>query len=736
MEKLKLEEPGDIIKITEEIFKKGGVLFQEYGFDFRQGQYDMAITMAQSLSDKYFKDSIKEFKDFEDTRANPDATAICEAGTGTGKTLAYGVPAAVFGLLSKKMNEKLTKAVSFEDKNDIPAVGTAISVHTIALQEQFEADKHIISKLVETTTGEVPIITKLAGRANYFCIQTAQNAVGNKEIEPKVKESIQYLIEQYQEVKDDPEFKGLTSELVGNKWVSKDIYPLVGSSVDSCKSHTEDNCCYLHAKQVAKTADILIANHSLCMARSMNDQEVNLLDKFTTIFDEAHTLEHVVSDYYMKEIDIEKISTHIQNVHDKLPNSIKKNTPTPQTITKDIKSVLDKLVKVKAGTTLVDEPFTKEQKQEINKELQEIKLKFHSAFYRACQSTGLQFGKVNEQTITESILASSFSIPVSAKTSPTGKAILSLVGLLKEVDDIKSWAVDYNKDRQARWVEQRDGKNSYHSEVIDLKPFLKKFHKKANTAGMTSATLQGTKGLQTFVEANGLLSKNCYVKECCSPFDLNKQMQLVIPDNMPEPPRKGASTKFYDSELNRYIKQTVDVTRKGTNNKGGTLVLFTSFTQMKQCEEALKKASPHLTVLAQGPGKNKKKLVEAFKNNPGSVLMGVESFWTGIDIPGVALSTVILTKLPFKVPTPGTKKKEDVVKAAGGNAFLEVGVDPAIKTTKQGTGRLIRKETDKGMVVILDRRVTSKQYGKHFRKGLPPHKKVLPIIKDKEDIKI
>jgi len=199
--------------------------------------------------------------------------------------------------------------------------------------------------------------------------------------------------------------------------------------------------------------------------------------------------------------------------------------------------------------------------------------------------------------------------------------------------------------------------------------------------------------------------------ELGSPFNFQKQMKMFVVQKMPDP--RDAP---YQKELERWIAHFVEKT------DGCAFVLFTSYRDMQQVAGEMQKffAKNKMNLLVQGGGAPRGKLLEQFKSTPRSVLFGTDSFWGGVDVPGEALSNVIITRLPFAVPdTPLIEAKLELVQERGGDAFTEYSLPEAILKLRQGVGRLIRTKTDRGIVVILDNRIVTKPYGRSFMQALP-----------------
>jgi ATP-dependent DNA helicase DinG len=272
--------------------------------------------------------------------------------------------------------------------------------------------------------------------------------------------------------------------------------------------------------------------------------------------------------------------------------------------------------------------------------------------------------------------------------------------------------LDQSEDGLVYWVEKSDRESiSLNAAPVDVAELLRPvFFERNRPCVFTSATLGiGDRDLGYF--RNRVGAEEVEAIQIGSPFLYEEQMTIHLVKEMPQPKESG-----YEEALCRWIRHFV------SESKGSAFVLFTSYSLLQRVGDQMESffADQDLQLLRQGRGRSRAQLIEEFKKDVSSVLFGTDSFWTGVDVPGKALTNVIITRLPFAVPDhPLTQARLEKIEEEGGNSFMEYSVPEAILKLRQGVGRLIRSGEDEGMVVLLDNRVLSKRYGKAFLNALP-----------------
>jgi len=598
---------------------------------------------------------------------------VVEAGTGVGKSLAYLVPAILFAL------EQHKKAI--------------ISTHTINLQEQLlHKDVPILKKIL-------PVEFEAAlmkGRQNYICPRRLERALQSaNELFTGPEQNELNRLAEWASTTHDGSLSDLAIEPDPKVWTQ------VCSEAHLCTPKTcgqNSRCFYQQARKRFLTTDVIVMNHTLLFmllggAEEQEGRESGFLfPNDFIIFDEAHTVEQVAS----RQIGIGVSQYGLRSTIQRLYNARTR---------KGLFTVMRDAAGVQLAAQLIDEV---------------------ESFFAAVDSKS-DFRKGREfrvrdvdfvpDTITGRLTALQARVAEVTKRADDEFLKTELQEFGRRIRDARDGIaifLEQSAPEHVYWVE-RTGKTaqflSLNAAPIDLAPVLGRMIFRDNCCCvMTSATLAvGRPDLTYFRERVG--ASEAEPLQLGSPFNFQKQMKIYVVQKMPDPRDAG-----YHKELERWIAKFVEQTA------GRAFVLFTSYRDMQQVAGELQKffAEKEMNLFIQGGGAPRGKLLEQFKTAPRSVLFGTDSFWSGVDVPGEALSNVIITRLPFAVPDhPLVEAKLDLIQQRGGDPFTEYSLPEAILKLRQGVGRLIRTKGDRGIVVILDNRIVTKPYGRAFMQALP-----------------
>jgi len=693
--------------IIQSIFEPSGILQTEFGKKHRKSQYDMAMDYTRSLLE--------------------GRAQISEAGTGTGKTLAYGIPIAIFsvlhpkilkvregGIIKKPHPEEILK-LEEKDKGYYP-FQFAISVHTLSLQDQLEGDLQIVKEITKRATGIEPSYKRISGRNNYFCDVTARYLLENA-TDHETIEAAKALLNEFEKKEH---INGFLSELPSSKEISPEVLKEFAASEDNCASHKKkENCNYLEQRREIPNENIIIINHNLLVLRYPGTWD-------SKVIDEAHTLEDVVIDALSEETSYDAIVRALKRTDNANPTQSDKivDTALAQEFLQTTKRVQKLVTEKKVSRVLGPFPEdlqTKTKRFQTHLELsgKELALKYHGSKEDAEEVTSyIKGGEAPSYSgINENVLPG------------VRKAVRSLKELYQHAETLRLWMEgppkqEENKPRYTKvhWSEMppaSPGENANPTfKISESEPrlYLRAIHR-SEPSLLTSATLSGPDGLEGFAHSQGLDDSHPSSQEYPPPFNLDKQMRVVIPPNLPTP---GSHERDWKAQLPKHVENAIQATKEHLGG-GGTLVLLTSRTDLnlvkKHLEDILEEEGQ--TLLIQEPKSSKKELINQMREDGNAVLLGLDSFWTGVDIQGDALKHVVISRLPFQVPTPLTQARKEKVKEEGGNPFKEVDLAAAVTKFKQGVGRLIRTTTDSGAITILDPRIVSKPYGRDFLHGLP-----------------
>jgi ATP-dependent DNA helicase DinG len=665
---------------------------------------------------------------------NSSHIALIEAGTGTGKSLAYLIPAMLWAIHTKER--------------------TVISTNTITLQEQLlHKDIPLVSKALNIDIKAVLV----KGMHNYLCKRKLNECLQETLLLPTPEVEELQKIDQWNNSTRDGSRSSMPFSCSATTWDK------VAAESDTCNRNSCDHyqeCHFFKARRHASDAQILVVNHHLLFAdvvmRSDEDKNAGILPSYTRlIIDEAHNIEDVATEYFaskVSQIEIIRLLARLNSekggkaygklplIRERLLNNFRNEMPKNVTsihnrlnldlpaMRRDILQLMHQMFSCFFEFThLMKTPQHSEEDSSAENKLRILSPHQSHQYWneQIIPSAKILIESIKKYTQSLSSLETDLKQLNHPKLDEQIKGLIFEVNALcvrlqnccSIIGHFTSQPLPPNK---VRWIEMQTYKTMVNTLLADVdldiaKILAETLFKKMSTVVLCSATLTTNKEFQFARNRLGLtpaLLKKSKVNEFIyeSPFNFSKQALLAIPNDLPNP-SDPAFIQAATEQIWYYLQAS----------RGNAFVLFTSYSMLKTCyaslESRLKEARFH--PLKQGDG-DRIFLLNRFKTTDRSVLFGTDSFWEGVDVAGEALRCVILVKLPFKVPSePIIQARSEAIQAAGGDPFMEYSLPQAIVKFKQGFGRLIRKHSDRGCIICLDNRITTKRYGKLFLNSLP-----------------
>ena len=704
----------DAIAVAGLLAETGPVAKAMGAFEDRPSQRDMAAYIADAYND--------------------GGIALLEAGTGVGKSFAYLVPALEW---ARANGER-----------------TVVSTNTINLQEQLVGkDLPILARAF--STGERAVtFALLKGWRNYLCLSRLEQArAGQESLFDAARATELESIASWASRTADGSLADLAQE------PSSEVWDAVAAESDLCtrlKCPHFDQCFVFAARRRAAEADVVVVNHHLLASdlavriASDNWQEAAVLPPYRRlVLDEAHHLEDVAAQHLGTQVSmlgvqrlLGRLERNGRGLLPALAAELGTRDDLMASASRDLltRSVFDSLV---AARRWAEELFGRLARRLDGEQSNAPVLRLTDSFAQdnvwregldvALENLLVAFGKLRDgvETIADRL---SIDDPAEMRTRLVGELRGVVRRLDAAADGLKGTLQPVGFRPPAgpavRWMERRGRRTpnlTLSAVPLDLAPVLKEaLFDRVETVVLTSATLAAG-GEFTFLEERlGLSLPPSRVTTRAvlpSPFDFAAQCVFGIPTDIPEPKGGGSDVDAAGSHGAAVARVLVELAHA---SDGGIFALFTSHAALRRTAEAIRgPVDGRWPLLVQGEGQ-RDQLLRRFRDAGSAILLGTDSFWEGVDVPGRALRVLILAKLPFKVPSePLTAARLERLTEAGVDGFTNYLVPLAALKLKQGFGRLIRSKSDVGAVVLLDRRVVTKRYGATMLEGLPPASKAI-----------
>ncbi|MEI7603610.1 MAG: helicase C-terminal domain-containing protein [bacterium] len=668
--------------ITDFFSQKGPLSKAFSDYEIRTGQIKLSQRIAKVMRD--------------------GGVGMYEAGTGIGKSLAYLLPAYA---KSKTTNKPVI--ISTTTNN--------------LLSQLLNKDLPMLRDVLESM-GETLTYTGIKGKSHYACLA---------KMDGNIESSISDLIKDIEKTKN-----GERSELENR--VKDEDWRKISYNREDCagtKCPFFKDCYIANIKKRAEKVNIIVTNHNIIFAERLAKFQI-LPDYDDLIFDEGHNIESVATDYLTQSLSLSLLTALSKDIFisDGRSKSGLANFAKLVNYSDDLISISIQIINIRnelddyinsIANIYKTSSFNEDNSRDNGSE---FIIEDRAEFVIKLEPLKKELQRLFE-------ILDGIELPGPNQTLALNAVVNTIITLL-------NWIANIQDPEILLWGKRKDDDIFIHQTPLKIGELLKKeIYQKLNSTIILSATLTVNENFGFMKSRLGLNNMKSFqiktdrdenyegdnisdefvdnvveeVKDVNidtgvfeSPFDYEEQMQVVIRDEIPDHKSYG------------YLSQLTDAILEGIQHtNGNAFVLFTSYGIMNDVADSIWRALEHdnIPLLVQESG-NREEIVKKFREG-NSVLFGVESFWEGVDIPGDALTHVIIVKLPFKVPsTPIEKARAELVEKEGGNSFYDLSLPQAVIKFRQGIGRLIRTQSDKGIVTILDPRIVKSSYGKFFKQYL------------------
>jgi len=629
---------------------------------------------------------------------NKDLICLSEAGTGIGKSLAYLIPAFSWVLHNEER--------------------VVVSTATINLQQQLiEKDIPLVKRLF----GSDPGVVLVKGRSNYLCLTRLRESSSELSLFDEVNENLNAIVEWSLTTAT-----GSRSDL--SFFPDDDLWYRLCSEADSCRGlrcPERERCFVLRARREAAAARILVVNHHLLFAdlsmriAGAGFESSAVLPPFhRIIFDEAHNIENSATSFFSRSFSCLSIAKYTGRL-------LRKKKGRNYGLLLGLEKLLHHHNLINQIQNFLGEVVGKSRSLDVmSAQLPDGNLNFRLT-NETPEIQTLLLEPLNDLRQSIMVLLSSFEElfeGLSEEEEEESIVYESRIELrrLNAVAEICSHFLRFqHNDQDVFWLENR---KNYRGEKytrfvitpLDISLLMNEaVYKPYKTVIFTSATLAVNHNFNFWksrVGFNSAVEREIEEGFFVSPFNYKRDVLLGIPKEAPPPSEEG-----YTAFISAFVQEVLKL------SEGRGLLLFTSYSMLKEVYDEVTAGLGEwgINVLRQGED-DRNRLLQRFQEDTASVLLATDSFWEGVDTPGEALEVVIICRLPFRVPTdPVIEARLEAIEKRGGNSFWELLLPDAVLRLKQGFGRLIRRKSDRGIVLILDSRIITKSYGRIFLSSLP-----------------